>query len=185
MEAFLVSLSMNALTEIADISQLVAFVMALRWGRFWPVISGVLLASSLNHIGSHWIPETVNFAVPSSGLKASISIVYLVAAVLILIAERKHVIANNLTFGRIVLQTTLLFALAEFGDRSYTATQALMQQFGSGIGVHAGSSLGIASASCLVAFPATTLLQRLPDFARRYCIPLGLLIVGLLNGIAA
>jgi putative Ca2+/H+ antiporter (TMEM165/GDT1 family) len=185
MEPFLVSLSMNALTEIADISQLVTFVMALRWGRFWPVILGVLLASSLNHIGSIWITETVNFANPSSGLRATISIVYLLAAILILSAERKHTIARNLTFGKIVLQTTLFFVLAESGDRSYAATQALMKQYGSVIGVHVGSCLGIAIASCLVAGPATTLLQRLPDLAKRYCIPFGLLILGLLNGIAA
>lgn len=181
MESFLVSLSMNALTEIADTSQLVTFVMALRWGRFWPVILGVMLASTLNHIGSNWMSQTVNIAAHSYGIRATFIAVYLVAAILMLVAERRHTIASNLAFGKIALQTTLFFALAEFGDRSYAATQALLQQYGTTPGVQAGSSLGIAIASCIVAGPAATMLQRLPESARRYCIPLGLTILALLS----
>jgi putative Ca2+/H+ antiporter (TMEM165/GDT1 family) len=185
MEPFLVSLSMNALTEIADTSQLVTLIMALRWGRFWPVMLGVVLASSISHIGSQWIPGSITLFDSSYGLRARVSFAYVAAAVFIVFAERKRPAETKSKSGMILLQTTLFFLLAESGDRSYTATQALMQQYGSVAGVHAGSSLGIALASCLVAGPAATLLQRLPDFAKQYCIALGLLILGLLNGITA
>src|SRR5690606_7053422 len=63
MQAFLVSTGVVALAEIGDKTQLLAFVLAARFRRPWPIIAGILCATLLNHglagaLGS-WITSMV------------------------------------------------------------------------------------------------------------------------------
>ena len=49
MEAFLVSTGVVALGEMGDKTQLLAFVLAAKFGRPVPIVSGILAATLLNH----------------------------------------------------------------------------------------------------------------------------------------
>ena len=49
MEAFLVSTGVVALAEIGDKTQLLAFVLAARFRKPWPIIAGILVATLFNH----------------------------------------------------------------------------------------------------------------------------------------
>src|SRR5580698_10530872 len=49
MEAFLVSAGVVALAEIGDKTQLLAFVLAARYRRPWPIVAGIVTATIVNH----------------------------------------------------------------------------------------------------------------------------------------
>ena len=49
MDAFLVSTAIVALAEIGDKTQLLAFILAAKFRRPWPIVAGILIATLLNH----------------------------------------------------------------------------------------------------------------------------------------
>ena len=49
MEPFLVSCALVAAAEMGDKTQLLAFLLAGRLGKPWPIIAGILVATLLNH----------------------------------------------------------------------------------------------------------------------------------------
>lgn len=180
MEPLLVSLSLSALAELADRSQIAVVFMALRWGRFWPVLIGVVLASLINHIGSLGALPVINLFEPSAGLKLALGFGYGLLAVTTWVIERLRQIEAAPPFLGIAYQTTLFFAFAETGDQSQAAFRSLTQQYGATFSVHIGSAIGITLTACVAAGLAARLLQRLPSLAKRYCIPVGFLALALL-----
>ena len=52
MEAFLISTGVVALAEIGDKTQLLAFILAAKFRRPWPIILGILVATIVNHAGA-------------------------------------------------------------------------------------------------------------------------------------
>ena len=52
MEAFLISTGVVALAEIGDKTQLLAFVLAARFRKPWPIVLGILAATLANHAGA-------------------------------------------------------------------------------------------------------------------------------------
>ena len=49
LEAFLISTGIVALAEIGDKTQLLAFMLAAKFRRPWPIIGGILVATLANH----------------------------------------------------------------------------------------------------------------------------------------
>ena len=49
LEAFLVSTGIVALAEIGDKTQLLAFILAARFRKPWPIVIGILVATIANH----------------------------------------------------------------------------------------------------------------------------------------
>ena len=64
MQAFLVSTGIVALAEIGDKTQLLAFILAARFRKPWPIILGILVATIANHAGAGalgaWITSLVS-----------------------------------------------------------------------------------------------------------------------------
>ncbi len=52
MEALLVSTGIVALAEIGDKTQLLAFILAARFRKPWPIILGIFVATVANHAGA-------------------------------------------------------------------------------------------------------------------------------------
>ena len=48
-ESLLVSTGVVALAEIGDKTQLLAFILAARFNKPWPIIAGIFLATIVNH----------------------------------------------------------------------------------------------------------------------------------------
>ncbi|MGH7123472.1 MAG: TMEM165/GDT1 family protein, partial [Stellaceae bacterium] len=49
MEAILVSIATVAVAEMGDRTQLLSLMLAARYRKPWPILAGVLLATSINH----------------------------------------------------------------------------------------------------------------------------------------
>lgn len=64
MEALFVSTGVVALAEIGDKTQLLAFILAARFKKPWPIIAGILCTTIVNHgvagaLGA-WITSAVS-----------------------------------------------------------------------------------------------------------------------------
>ena len=71
MEAFLVSTGVVALGEIGDKTQLLALVLAARFGRPLPIIAGILVATLANHTLAGLAGNLVRTLVPAAVLTST------------------------------------------------------------------------------------------------------------------
>ena len=134
LEALLISTGVIALAEIGDKTQLLAFLLATRFKKPWPIIGGILVATIFNHalaglVGA-WITGHVNPLV----LRWILGISFLAMAVWALIPDKieeseAHAVNRFGVFGA----TLVTFFLAEMGDKTQLATVAMAAHYGTPI----------------------------------------------------
>jgi Ca2+/H+ antiporter, TMEM165/GDT1 family len=165
MEAFLLSTGIVALAEIGDKTQLLAFILAAKFRRPWPIIAGILVATIANHafagaLGA-WIMATVGPYI----MRWVLGIGFIAMAVWTLIPDKFDeddvAGANRSRFG--VFGTTLIaFFLAEMGDKTQIATVALAAQFNAFYAVVAGTTLGMMIANVPAVLLGHKIANRIP-----------------------
>src|SRR4029453_2770378 len=69
LEALLVSTAVVALGELGDKTQLLALVLAARYGKPWPIIAGIFIATLANHAIAGWIGNWVRGVLPADVLR--------------------------------------------------------------------------------------------------------------------
>ncbi len=163
MDAFLVSLGVVALAEIGDKTQLLAFVLAARFRRPWPVIAGIAVATLLNHGIAGWLGILLSGLADAEWLRWLIGASFLLFGAWALIPDRLDddgpgAAASASAF----VATAIAFFLVEIGDKTQVATVALAAAYQSLFAVTLGTSLGL----LLVNVPAVVLgegaARRLP-----------------------
>ena len=55
LEALLVSTAVVAVGELGDKTQLLTLVLAARYGKPWPIIAGIAVATLANHAIAGWV----------------------------------------------------------------------------------------------------------------------------------
>jgi putative Ca2+/H+ antiporter (TMEM165/GDT1 family) len=163
MESLLVSTGVIALAEIGDKTQLLAFLLAARFKKPWPIIAGILVATLLNHglagaLGA-WITATARPEVLRWVLGAS----FLGMAVWTMIpdeieAEEAAAARRFGVFGA----TLITFFLAEMGDKTQLATVAMAAHYATPLLVVAGTTLGMLIADVPAVFIGDKLAARIP-----------------------
>ena len=163
MEALFVSTGVIALAEIGDKTQLLAFILAARFKKPWPIIAGILAATLLNHglaglLGA-WLTTVVSPEVMRWVLGGS----FLGMAIWTLIPDRieeeETQIANRLgVFGA----TFVTFFLAEMGDKTQVATVALAAHYAAPLWVILGTTLGMLMADVPAVFVGNKFATRIP-----------------------
>ncbi|XOT94714.1 TMEM165/GDT1 family protein, partial [Alcaligenes pakistanensis] len=88
MEALFISTGVVALAEIGDKTQLLAFILAARYKRPWPIILAIFIATLVNHglagaIGA-WVPALLDPEI----LRWVLGVSFLAMAVWILIPDK-------------------------------------------------------------------------------------------------
>ncbi|WP_332670962.1 TMEM165/GDT1 family protein [Aromatoleum sp.] len=160
-EPFLMSTGIVALAEIGDKTQLLAFMLAARFRRPWPIIAGILIATVANHAFAGAVGTWITTLVGEDVLRRGLGLSFLAMAVWILIPDK---IDDELTapkFG--VLGTTIVaFFLAEMGDKTQIATVALAAQYGAYVAVVAGTTLGMMIANVPAVVAGDRVANRLP-----------------------
>ena len=160
MEALLISTGVVALAEMGDKTQLLAFILAARFKRPWPIVLGILVATLINHglagaLGA-WItswlgPDTMRWVLGLSFLGMA-----LWTLIPDEIEEEETRVAQRLgVFGA----TFVTFFLAEMGDKTQIATVALAAHYTTALPVIAGTTLGMLIADV----PAVLLAHRFAD----------------------
>ena len=169
MEAFLGSALAVAIAEIGDKTQLLSLFLAGRFaGRHWPIIAGILLATLLNHGVSAWLGAFMVQWVPAGWVSWLIGGSFILIGLWLLIPDSEDDNPSPLERYGPFLATTLLFFLAEIGDKTQVATVVLAAHYQELWPVITGTTLGMLAANVPVVFAGAWLMQRLPMQAARW-----------------
>ena len=162
MEALIASTLTVAVAEIGDKTQLLALLLAARFKNKTAIISGILVATLLNHFAAAWLGQWA-----MGWLSADIGR-YLVAgsffAIALWVLVPDKVDAEESRFYRYgpFVATCLLFFIAEMGDKTQVATVMLAAQYPHFILVVIGTTLGMLLANVPVVLAGNFAAERLP-----------------------
>ncbi|WP_101049434.1 TMEM165/GDT1 family protein [Macromonas nakdongensis] len=163
MESLLVSTGVVALAEIGDKTQLLAFVLAARFKKPWPIVAGILAATVVNHglagaLGA-WITSLLTPEVLRWVLGASFIGMAVWTLIPDSIEEDETRVATRLgVFGA----TLVTFFLAEMGDKTQIATVAMAAHYAAPLLVVVGTTLGMLIADVPAVFAGDKLSQKIP-----------------------
>lgn len=163
MQAFWVSTGVVALAEMGDKTQLLAWVLAVRFKKPWPIVAGILVATLLNHglagaLGG-WITQAVNPAT----LRWVLGLSFFAMAVWTLVPDKIEDDETRMTQKMGVFSATLVtFFLAEMGDKTQLATVAMAAHYANPVWVVLGTTLGMLLADVPVVFLGKSLSPKIP-----------------------
>jgi putative Ca2+/H+ antiporter (TMEM165/GDT1 family) len=171
MEAFLVSTGIVALAEIGDKTQLLSLVLAARYRRPLPIISGILIATLLNHALASALGAWITSTVAPDHLRWLVGLTFIIMALWILVPDKldqdEAHDEKGSRYGLFVF-TLMIFFMAEMGDKTQIATIALAAKFSAFSAVVAGTTLGMMIANVPVVLLGDRLAHRLPVRAIRW-----------------
>lgn len=162
LEAFLVSTGIVALAEIGDKTQLLAFILAARFRKPWPIVIGILVATIANHALAGALGTWITSLMGPDILRWVLGVSFIGMAVWTLIPDKFDEDEAHITrFG--VFGTTLIaFFLAEMGDKTQVATVALAAQYQAFFYVVAGTTLGMMIANVPAVLLGDRIAHRMP-----------------------
>lgn len=162
-ESLLVSTGVVALAEIGDKTQLLAFILAARFKKPWPIIAGILCATIVNHgvagVLGAWITSAVSPGILRWVLGASFIGMAIWTLIPDKIEEEETQVAKRFgVFGA----TLITFFLAEMGDKTQIATVAMAAHYANPIWVVIGTTLGMLLADVPAVFIGDKLANKIP-----------------------
>lgn len=160
--ALLVSTGLVALAEIGDKTQLLALLLAARFRAPMPIITGIFVATVINHAGAAvlgaWVAELVSPTV----LRWALGLSFLAMAAWMLIPDTvEDEEGAAYRYGPFVA-TVITFFLAEMGDKTQIATVMLAAKFDATAAVVVGTTLGMMLANAPVVWLGNFSAERLP-----------------------
>ncbi len=163
MESFLVSTGVVALAEIGDKTQLLAFLLAARFKKPWPIVAGILVATLLNHGLAGALGAWITATVAPGTLRWVLGASFLAMAVWTLVPDKIEDEETQAAQRLGVFGATLVtFFLAEMGDKTQIATVALAAHYAQPLWVVAGTTLGMMVADVPAVWLGDKLATRIP-----------------------
>ncbi|HEY1058892.1 MAG TPA: TMEM165/GDT1 family protein [Limnobacter sp.] len=161
--ALLVSTGVVALAEIGDKTQLLAFLLATKFKKPWPIVLGILAATLINHGLAGAVGAWVTANVGADILRWVLGVSFLGMAVWTLVPDKiedeETQLASKLgVFGA----TFITFFLAEMGDKTQIATVAMAAHYSDVFMVVAGTTLGMLIADVPAVFAGDKLASKIP-----------------------
>ena len=165
MEAFLISTGIVALAEIGDKTQLLAFMLAAKFRRPWPIIGGILVATLANHALAGALGAWITAMVGPQTMRWVLGIGFIAMAIWTVIPDKLDEGAQGdgkLARYGVFSTTVIAFFLAEMGDKTQVATVALAAQFNALFAVVAGTTLGMMIANVPAVLLGNRIAQHIP-----------------------
>lgn len=162
MEAFLVSAGVVALAEIGDKTQLLAFILAAKFRRPWPIIAGILVATLVNHGFAGALGAWLTTLFEPQTLRWILGLSFIAMAVWILIPDKIDADESSLARYGVFGTTLIAFFLAEMGDKTQVATVALAAQYQAFVSVVVGTTLGMMIANVPAVLLGGRIAEKLP-----------------------
>ena len=159
MEAIVTSFLLVAVSEMGDKTQLLAFSLASRYRRPWVVMSGILVATILNHALAASLGTWVSEHVPPRVMAGILAATFIGFGFWTLKPDTLEESKGPSGLGPF-LTTTILFFLAEMADKTQLATVALAARYQSVVLVTIGTTLGMLASDGLAVFLGEKLAQR-------------------------
>jgi putative Ca2+/H+ antiporter (TMEM165/GDT1 family) len=168
MEAFLVSTGVVALGEIGDKTQLLALVLAARFGKPLPIIAGILVATLANHALAGFLGNMFRIFVPTEVLTWLVALSFFAVALWALRPDRlDDDEPPPATRWGVFGVTVVAFFLAEMGDKTQVATVLLAARFPSLVAVVLGTTFGMLLANVPVVLVGKAASAKIPFKAVR------------------
>ena len=168
MEAFLIATGVVALAEIGDKTQLLAFMLAAKFRRPWPIIGGILVATLANHALAGALGAWVTSVLAPQTMRWILGGGFIAMAIWTLIPDAvdddgvgPNALARFGVYG-IFGTTVVAFFIAEMGDKTQVATVALAAQFSAFYAVVAGTTLGMMIANVPAVLLGHRMANRIP-----------------------
>jgi putative Ca2+/H+ antiporter (TMEM165/GDT1 family) len=159
LESIASSFLLVAASEMGDKTQLLAFSLAARYRRPWTVMGGILLATVLNHALAATVGSWIAAQVPPRTMAAVLGFTFIAFGLWTLKPDTLDEARAPDRFGPF-LTTTVLFFLAEMGDKTQLATVALAARYGSVVAVTVGTTAGMLVADGLAVLLGEKLAAR-------------------------
>ncbi|MBY0407863.1 MAG: TMEM165/GDT1 family protein [Rickettsiales bacterium] len=161
MDAFLHSLLLVTLAEMGDKTQLLAMMLAARFGKPKPIIAAITLATFLNHALSAWAGQYVSQLVGEEALRMGVGVMFVLIGLWVLVPDKDtDQLAER---GGAFWTTLVVFFLAEIGDKTQLATVTLAAQYAGQLGaVIMGTTLGMLATNVPAVYFGRALLSRIP-----------------------
>jgi putative Ca2+/H+ antiporter (TMEM165/GDT1 family) len=167
MAAILASFLLVALSEMGDKTQLLAFSLATRFRRPWPVMGGILVATLANHALASSLGAWISDHVPARAMAGVLAATFIAFGLWTLRPDELEESESEPRAGAFVT-TAFLFFLAEMGDKTQLATVALAARYGSVVRVTIGTTLGMLVSDGLAVFLGQRLAARVSSARIRW-----------------
>lgn len=151
MDAILNSFLLVFVSEMGDKTQLLALVLAAKFRKPVPIMFGILVATLLNHALASYVGSFVASYVSAEILKWVLAATFIGFGLWMLVPDQDEGFQDKFHWGPF-LTTTVIFFLAEMGDKTQLATVALGAKYASPIGVTLGTTMGMLCADGLAVF---------------------------------
>jgi Ca2+/H+ antiporter, TMEM165/GDT1 family len=180
MEAFLTSTLLVAIAEIGDKTQLLAIVLAARFGRPMPIIAGIAVATLANHALAAGLGTVAADWLEGVWFRYAVAAAFLLMAAWTLVPDKlDDDEAKVAGVGSAFVTTLAAFFLVEMGDKTQIATVALGAQYQQIFWVTAGTTLGMMVANVPAVLLGQALMKRIPFAIVRRIAALLFLVTGL------
>jgi len=163
MEAFLISTGIVALAEMGDKTQLLALILAARFGQPWPIVLGIFVATIANHALAGAAGAWVTTVLGPDVLRWVLGASFIAMALWMLVPDQMDDddTPAKPRFG--VFGTTVVaFFLAEMGDKTQVATVMLAAKYHAYYWVIAGTTLGMMLANAPVVWLGERMTRLVP-----------------------
>ncbi|WP_457281913.1 TMEM165/GDT1 family protein [Polaromonas sp. P5_D5] len=163
MEAFLVSTGIVALAEMGDKTQLLALILAARFKKPWPIVSGIFVATLVNHALAGAAGAWVTTLIGPQMLRWILGASFLAMAAWMLVPDKLDADEEEKPprYG-VFFTTVLVFFLAEMGDKTQIATVMLAARYDAIVSVVAGTTLGMMLANAPVVWLGERVTRLVP-----------------------
>lgn len=165
MEALLVSTGVVALAEIGDKTQLLAFILAARFKRPWPIIWGILAATLVNHALAGALGAWLTSLTSPQVLRWVLGLSFIAMAAWTLVPDKMDDDDSDARSAQrlgVFGATFVAFFLAEMGDKTQIATVAMAARYADAFLVVAGTTLGMMLANVPAVLIGDKLAHKLP-----------------------
>ena len=162
MDTLLISFVTVALAEIGDKTQLLSLFLTTKFRNKWAIVFGILVATLVNHAVSAWFGGWIAQYIQSSIGQWLLGGSFIALGLWLLVPDKDDSEASPLQKYGAFAASTILFFLAEIGDKTQVATVLLGAQFDSVFWVTCGTTLGMLAANVPVVFAGDYLMKRIP-----------------------
>jgi len=168
LEALFVSTAVVAVGELGDKTQLLALVLAARYGKPWPIIAGIFVATLFNHAIAGWVGNWVRGVLPADILRWLLALSFFAVAAWALKPDKlDDDDAPPASRWGVFGVTVVAFFLAEMGDKTQVATVMLAAKFPSLAAVVVGTTLGMLLVNVPTVFIGRAAADKIPFRAVR------------------
>ena len=164
MEIILTSTLVVALAEIGDKTMLLAIVLASRFRKPLPIITGIFFATIANHALAAWAGSAIAGLLDGQWFRIAVAIGFLAMAAWTLVPDRFEDDDGRRDRNRrgAFLTTLISFFLVEIGDKTQVATVALGAHYHSVAQVAIGTTLGMMLANVPAVFLGDRITRLVP-----------------------